>query len=100
MDFVTAKSYVGNASSGNVQLQGGLDMNRMLNRHVILVEDIVDTGTTLSRLVPFLQTTGNPTSIQVCTLLDKRLDDAPEKKMVTAKYCGFSIPNAFVIGYG
>lgn len=78
---------------------GELHVESLRDRHVLIVEDIVDTGTTLSTLVPMLQENGKPASVEVCTLLDKRLADASHKNF-QAKYCGFSIPNAFVIGYG
>ena len=63
----------------------------------MIVEDILDTGTTLSHLVPKLKEGGSPKSLEVMTLLDKRLSQA---KLYTAKYVGFSIPNHFIIGYG
>jgi hypoxanthine phosphoribosyltransferase len=100
MEFVRASSYDGTASTGIVTLLlGDLPVARLTGRHVIMVEDIVDTGTTLATIVPLLKEKGQPASIHVCTLLDKRLDDADEKKFV-ASYCGFSIPNRFIIGYG
>jgi hypoxanthine phosphoribosyltransferase len=99
MEFVRASSYDGTASTGIVTLLGELPVATLKGRHVIMVEDIVDTGTTLATIVPLLKEKGEPASIQVCTLLDKRLDDADEKKFV-ASYCGFSIPNLFIIGYG
>lgn len=97
MEFLRASSYTGASSSGNVKLLGGsLKTEDIVNRHIILVEDIVDTGTTLANLLPQLQSHG-PKSLQVCTLLEKRLDTEPAAK---AKYAGFSIPNKFIIGYG
>jgi hypoxanthine phosphoribosyltransferase len=99
MEFVRASSYDGTASTGIVTLLGELPVATLTGRHVIMVEDIVDTGTTLATIVPLLKEKGKPASIQVCTLLDKRLDGADEKKFV-ASYCGFSIPNLFIIGYG
>jgi len=98
-EFVRASSYEGTDSTGSVSLLGELKLESLRNRHVLIVEDIVDTGTTLSTLVPLLKEKGKSATIEVCTLLDKRLGATSEKKS-TAKYCGFSIPNAFVIGYG
>lgn len=72
-------------------------MESLRNKHVILVEDIVDTGTTLSQLIPELNCKANPASIEVCSLLTKRIEK-PQK--YEAKYVGFSIPNSFVVGYG
>jgi hypoxanthine phosphoribosyltransferase len=97
LEFVRASSYAGTKSSGTVQVLGELNVESIRNRHVLIVEDIVDTGTTLQELVPMLQDKAQPASIQVVSLLDKRLN--AEKKF-TAKYTGFSIPNYFVIGYG
>ena len=99
MEFLRASSYMGTTSSGKVELLGSeLKKEDLENRHVILVEDIVDTGTTLANLLPLLHNLG-PKSLEVCTLLEKRLekDHIPAAK---AKYAGFSIPNVFVIGYG
>lgn len=99
LEFVRASSYQGTKSAGAVAVMGELHVESLRDRHVLIVEDIVDTGTTLSTLVPMLQENGKPASVEVCTLLDKRLADASHKNF-QAKYCGFSIPNAFVIGYG
>ena len=64
---------------------------------MILVEDIVDTGTTLAQVIPFMNEKCNLKSLEICTLLEKRLDTPPR---VEAKYKGFSIPNHFIVGYG
>ena len=98
MEFIRASSYEGTESSGNVKLSG-LKYETLKNRPVLLIEDILDTGTTLAHLVPVLQEQSQPASVQVCTLLDKRLEEGAQKKY-TAKYVGFSIPNHFIIGYG
>jgi hypoxanthine phosphoribosyltransferase len=99
VEFIRASSYNGRSSTGNVEIMGELSMKDLEGRHVVVTEDIVDTGTTLSMIVPFLQKEGKPASIQVCTLLDKRLPE-PDDKNFEAKYVGFSIPNHFIIGYG
>lgn len=100
IEFVRASSYSGVSTTGNVTLYSELlDLKAIQNRHVIIIEDIVDTGTTLSHVVPIIMEQGKPMSVEVCTLLDKRLDENDEKHFV-AKYCGFSIPNLFIIGYG
>jgi hypoxanthine phosphoribosyltransferase len=98
MEFVRASSYDGTRSSGKVVLSG-LNIESLHNRHVLLIEDILDTGTTLAFLVPELQKQAQPASVVVCTLLDKRLP-SKEAKRYSAKYIGFSIPNHFIIGYG
>jgi hypoxanthine phosphoribosyltransferase len=96
LDFIFASSY-GSAteSSGVVRIQRDLTEN-IEGKHVLLVEDIVDTGFTLKKLVETLQNR-NTASLKVCTLLDK-----PDRRLVdfTPDYCGFSIPDAFVVGYG
>lgn len=97
MEFMRASSYHGTSSTGKVELSGGLKVEHLKGKDVIIVEDIVDTGTTLSHLLPVLQERGSPKSLEVCSLLSKRLEQ-PAK--VQAKYVGFSIPNHFIIGYG
>lgn len=99
LEFVRASSYHGTDSTGTVAILGELKLDSLTDRHVIMVEDIVDTGTTLSTLVPLLKTKGKPASVEVCALVDKRLAD-PNLKKYTAKYVGFSVPDAFIIGYG
>ena len=95
-DFVAVSSY-GRArvSSGAVKLIKDID-NPIEGQHVILVEDILDTGLTLSYLRG-LMLQHKPASLKIATCLDK-----PERRLVPidADYIGFSIPNAFVIGYG
>src|ERR1700744_3048327 len=95
-DFVAVSSY-GRArvSSGAVKLIKDID-NPIEGRHVILVEDILDTGLTLSYLRSMMLQ-HKPASLKIATCLDK-----PERRLVPieADYVGFSIPNEFVIGYG
>lgn len=97
MEFIRVSSYEGTESTGNVKIGGGIDLESLKGKHVILVEDIVDTGTTLSHLIPLLHEKANPASVEVCSLLTKRIEK-PQK--CSAKYIGFSIPNHFIIGYG
>ena len=95
-DFVAVSSY-GRArvSSGAVKLIKDID-NPIEGRHVILVEDILDTGLTLSYLLRILQQR-KPKTLRVAALLDK-----PSRRIkdVKADYIGFKIPNEFVVGYG
>ena len=99
MEFLRASSYAGIATTGNVQVVGNeLEKKDVENRHIVLVEDIVDTGTTVANLMPKLESLG-PQSVHGCTLLEKRLGEG-EVPSVKAKYSGFSIPNKFIIGYG
>lgn len=96
MDWMAVSSYgSGTKSSGVVRILKDLDAD-ISGRHVLIVEDIVDSGLTLSWLVSNLQSR-EPASLEICALLRK-----PEalKTEVGVKYIGFDIPNEFVIGYG
>ena len=96
IDFMSVSSYgSGTTSTGQVQITRDLASN-IEGKHVIVVEDILDSGNTLSYLLRLLQQR-QPASIRLCTLLDK-----PERRVkpVEVHYCGFSIPDAFVVGYG
>jgi hypoxanthine phosphoribosyltransferase len=97
-EFFRVSSYEGTSSSGQVKFSGGFSAEDLEGRDVILVEDIIDTGTTISQLIPLLKEQCNSIkSVEICSLLSKRLEE-PAK--VEAKYVGFSIPNHFIIGYG
>lgn len=95
VDFVRLRSYAGTASSGQVRMIKDLE-TPIAGRDVLVVEDIVDTGLTLSWLVEALRKR-RPASLKVCALLDK-----PERRRVPfeADYVGFTIPDRFVVGYG
>ncbi len=96
LDFMSVSSYgKGTTSSGQVQITKDLSED-ITGRHVIVVEDILDSGNTLSYLLKILENR-HPASIRLCTLLDK-----PERRVkpVEVHYTGFSIPDAFVVGYG
>ncbi len=95
MSFVKLSSYNGTASTGSVVTAIGLE-STLLNRDVIIIEDIVDTGKTLSDFLPQLLKQ-NPSSIKICTLLHKKVCT---KYPVPIDYLGFEIPDRFVIGYG
>jgi hypoxanthine phosphoribosyltransferase len=96
MDWMAVSSYgSGTKSSGVVRILKDLDSD-ITGRHVLVVEDIVDSGLTLSWLVSNLQSR-QPASLQVCALLRK---PAAARMDVDVTYVGFDIPNAFVIGYG
>lgn len=97
IDFMAVASYKdGMTTSGDIEILKDLT-KPIRDKDVILIEDIIDTGLTLHRLIDILGTRG-ANSIKVATLLDK-----PEpriKKEVVVDYCGFEIPNKFVVGYG
>jgi len=95
-DFMAISSYGSSMkTSGTVRLLKDLDQS-IENRHVLIVEDIVDTGLTLNYLIDNLQSR-KPASIALCTLLDK---PSRRIKPVSIDYLGFSIPDVFVVGYG
>jgi len=95
LDFLSVSSYSGQTHTGVVRIIKDLDEN-IDNRHVVLIEDIIDTGLTLNYIVGMLRDR-KPASIKVCALLDKkvrRIIDIP------IDYKGFEIPDEFVVGYG
>ena len=96
VDFIEASSYGdGTVSSGTVNITKDL-IEDVEGKNVLIIEDIIDTGNTLSRLAEKLKKRG-PKSLKICTLLDK-----PERRVVQMKvdYNGFQIPDKFVVGYG
>ena len=96
LDFMSVSSYGGDTkSSGVVKIVKDLD-EPLEDKEVLIAEDIIDSGKTLSYLIPVLKKR-NPKSIEICTLLNK-----PERREVEVdvKYTGFSIPDEFVVGYG
>lgn len=96
LDFISISSYgSGTRSSGVVRILKDLE-DSLEGRHVLVVEDIVDSGLTLSYLVNLLRDR-SPASLEVCTLLDK---PAARKAPLHPRYVGFEVPEAFVVGYG
>jgi hypoxanthine phosphoribosyltransferase len=96
MDWMAVSSYGhGTSSSGVVRILKDLDTD-ISGRHVLVVEDIIDTGLTLSWLIANLRSR-QPASVEICTLLRK--PDALQMS-VDVRYVGFDIPNEFVVGYG
>jgi hypoxanthine phosphoribosyltransferase len=97
LDFMAVSSYGVGARQSSGQPRITLDVNvDIRDRHVLLVEDIVDSGHTIKAVVDFLKTR-SPRSLKVCTLLDKWERRAVEVKV---DYVGFRIPDRFVFGYG
>lgn len=96
MEFMAVSSY-GNAtqSTGVVKILKDLDRG-IEGEHVLIVEDIVDSGLTLKYLKDILLTR-NPESVKICTLLDK---PARRKENITPDYSGFEVPDEFIVGYG
>lgn len=96
IDFMAVSSYGHSTqSSGVVKINKDLDTD-IENRHILIVEDIIDTGLTLKYLSENLQTR-HPKSLKICTLLDK-----PERRktQLVIDYVGFEIPDVFIVGYG
>ena len=96
IDFMAVSSYgSGTKTSGVVKIQKDLDLN-LEGYDLLIVEDILDSGRTLSSLMEILSTR-KPKSIEICTLFDK-----PERREadVYAKYIGATVPDAFIVGYG
>lgn len=95
-DFMIASSYDANThTSGKVNILKNLD-NDPKGRDILLVEDIIDSGTTMKYLVEYFKDKG-ASSVKVCALLDK---PSRRKVEVNIDYCGFEIPDEFVVGYG
>jgi len=117
LEFTRISSYVGTQSSGSVNVNHHtLDLKNLKDRHVLIVEDIVETGNTLSKFLPMIQECC-PKSLQVCTFLTKRLPQGQQQEqpnngsscckiniekdlMFDVKYVGFSIGDEFVVGFG
>ena len=97
MDFMTISSYSGTDSTGTAVVKQDISVD-IKGRHVLILEDIFDTGNSLDFTYRYLQSR-EPASVKICTLLDK-----PERRKegitLKADYVGFTIPNAFVVGYG
>ena len=97
MDFMWISSYEGTESTGSVVVKRDIGTD-IKGRHVLILEDIFDTGNSLSFVHDHLMTK-EPASLKICTLLDK-----PERRKpgvtLQADYVGFTIPNEFVVGYG
>jgi hypoxanthine phosphoribosyltransferase len=96
VDFIVATSYgAGQVSSGNVRLLYDPETN-LEGKHVLLVEDIVDSGRTLQKLTELMQTR-RPASLAICTLMHKHI---AEHLQHTVKFVGFEAPSEFLVGYG
>lgn len=95
VDFMAVSSYKGTSSTGAVEIQKDLSQN-IEGRHIIMVEDILDSGITLNYLQGYLSNR-KAASITIATLLDK---EANRKAPVFARYSCFDVPDEFVVGYG
>lgn len=96
IDFMCVSSYGnGTESTGIINVKKDISVD-IAGRHVVILEDILDTGLTLAHTIRYLQSK-KPASLKICTLLDK---PARRKSEVQADYVGFTIPDLFVVGYG
>ena len=96
LDFMAVSSYgKGATSSGNVRIRKDLDTD-IRDRHVLLCEDIIDSGVTMKHLFALLSARG-PASLRLCSLLSK---PSRRRADIAIDYCGWEIPDAFVVGYG
>lgn len=95
VSFVKVSSYAGTASSGQLKTLIGLEES-LFNQDIIIIEDIVDTGLTLQKIVEELKSLGTK-SVEVVALLRKQM---AREKLIDVKYVGFEIENEFVLGYG
>lgn len=97
MDFMWVSSYAGTSTTGNMVVKRDVSAD-IAGRHVLILEDIFDTGTSLNFVYNHLKSKG-AASVKICTLLDK---PSRRKPGITLKadYVGFEVPNAFVVGYG
>ncbi len=96
IDFMIVSSYgSGTTSGGHVKIIKDLDIN-VSDYDILIVEDILDSGYTLSKLIEILKMR-NPKSLRLCTFLNK-----PDRRVAPVEfdYCGFEIPNEFIVGYG
>lgn len=94
-DFIRVSSYSGTASTGEVRITG-CDLEKLKGKHVLFIEDIIDTGLTMTKIFEYMKAQIVPASINVATLCEKR---TPHSCGFKAKYVGFSIPDKFIVGY-
>ena len=97
LDFMWISSYRGTQSTGNMLVRQDVTTD-LQGRHVVILEDILDTGRSLKFVVQHLKDKG-AASVKICTLLDKPEGRIPGFE-IQAEYVGFTIPNAFVVGFG
>ncbi|MCF8090842.1 MAG: hypoxanthine phosphoribosyltransferase [Desulfotignum sp.] len=95
IDFIGASSYEGTHSTGQIVFTKQPDLE-FKDRDILLVEDIVDTGSTLCKIVEFINLL-NPRSLNICTLIDKH---ERRKNKIDVKYACFSLEKGFIVGYG
>jgi len=95
LDFIQVGSYGKKKIPGKITLKKDIEEN-VKNKHVLIIEDIIDTGRTLAYIFKLIKKK-RPKSIRICSLLDK---PSRHEVKVTADYLGFNVPNRFIVGYG
>ncbi|HAM49552.1 MAG TPA: hypoxanthine phosphoribosyltransferase [Nitrospiraceae bacterium] len=95
VDFITASSYLKDSSSGKLQIYCDI-REKVTDKHVLLIDDIIDTGISLDAIRNRLLSQ-NPASLRICVLVDKK-----ERRLVEVPvdYIGFEVPDVFIVGYG
>jgi len=96
LEFIRVKSYLNEASTDNVEIIGLTNLSSLENKHLLIVEDIVDTGVTMAALKLELEKF-NPKTIRIVSLFSKRRKD--KKCLFVPDYCGFEVPDHFIVGY-
>lgn len=96
VEFVRLSSYGSRKSPGKIKLVQGVQQAKIKDRHVLVIEDIIDTGLTTAFVLDYLGKK-NPASLKLCTLTDK---PARRQVPVNIDYLGLTVPNKFVVGYG
>ena len=97
VEFLKVRSYEGTTSSGKLIVACDFDFNKLDNKHVLIVDDILDTGLTLDTLCKKIRNETEILSLATCVLLDKQVE---RKNSFVANYSCFKVPNEFVVGYG
>ena len=96
IEFIKISSYIGEVSTNEMTMNLGIKEGNIVNKHVVIIEDIVDTGITLDYLYRYIMAM-KPKSLKTCALLDKK---SRREISIDPDYIGFEIENIFVVGYG